>query len=191
MRIIYGFNGFELKKKKKKKKKRGGGGGDAPLKTATNPPRLTFRKNAHNLSGLMVLSSTIFTNQNNLTHLRETKRQSRFRRVAGDRIVLQAQPQSHCRPDRAGNPSLNSIDQPGREKSHSWLRFDSVEFSGTSSLNPAFSPRRRRIVHRPLENPRAWICRTVNRCSVEPVARTPRRTAPTLHARSAVGAASL
>jgi len=25
-------------------------------------------------------------------------------RLAGDRIVLQAQPQSHRRPDRAGNP---------------------------------------------------------------------------------------
>ncbi|MGA3284159.1 MAG: hypothetical protein ABSD57_06855 [Verrucomicrobiota bacterium] len=29
----------------------------------------------------------------------------------------------------------------------------------TSSLIPAFSPRRRRIVHRPLENSRDWICR--------------------------------
>jgi len=34
-------------------------------------------------------------------------------RVAGDRIVLQAQPQSHRRPDRAGNPGRAHCEKTG------------------------------------------------------------------------------
>jgi Restriction endonuclease len=49
----------------------------------------------------------------------------------------------------------------------------------TSSLNPAFSPRRRRIVHRPLENSRAGICRTVNQITETVIAKSsPRLVAP-------------
>jgi hypothetical protein len=49
----------------------------------------------------------------------------------------------------------------------------------TSSLNPAFSPRRRRIVRRPLENSRAGICRTVNQITETVIAKSsPRLVAP-------------
>jgi hypothetical protein len=51
---------------------------------------------------------------------------------------------------------------PTHEQGHGPAQGDSATTAVTlvtPSLTPAFSPRRRRIVRRPLENSRDWICR--------------------------------